>query len=125
MLRPGSKLLYFTFNPGRSSHRLQRILNFHPSHDRDTVGNVGGNKEEGEEGGSGTRHVKTYAIFRGKNREGFVLPARCWLEIGIFEGVPPLRTGLSCFASRMARHSSPPPLFSPPLLRYFHNRSRE
>lgn len=75
---------------------------------------TGGSKERaGREGGSGTRHVKTYAIFRGKNREGFVLPARCWLEIGIFEGVPPLRTGLSCFAFQMARHSSPS-AFPPP-----------
>lgn len=37
------------YSTRRSSHRLQRILNFHPSHDRDTV-ETGGNKErEGEE----------------------------------------------------------------------------
>lgn len=108
------------YSTRRSSHRLQRILNFHPSHDRDTV-ETGGNKErEGEEVAHATWKLMQFSGAK------IARDLSCRLEMGIFEGVPPLRTGLSCFAFQMARHSSPfPPSPSSihPALCYFHNRS--
>lgn len=44
--------------------------------------------------------MKTYAIFQGKNREGFVSPARD-------RNIRRVPHPLSCFAFQMARHSSP------------------